>query len=154
VRGNWDLLLQVFDNLVGNALKFTASGGQLMLRAYPWPDTCPLDPSTAPNSDNPTCALTAPLPRLRVEIADTGAGISRDDQERIFERFYRVENAVHTEVGTGLGLSIVRGILEKHGASIRMASEPGVGTTFWFDLPLEQADSTELELELERRSPV
>jgi two-component system sensor histidine kinase NblS len=153
VRGNWDLLLQVFDNLVGNALKFTASGGQLMLRAYPWPDTCPLDPSTAPNSDNPTCALTAPLPRLRVEIADTGAGISRDDQERIFERFYRVENAVHTEVGTGLGLSIVRGILEKHGASIRMASEPGVGTTFWFDLPLEQADSTELELELERRSP-
>jgi two-component system sensor histidine kinase NblS len=152
VRGNWDLLLQVFDNLVGNALKFTASGGQLMLRAYPWPDTCPLDPSTAPNSDNPTCALTAPLPRLRVEIADTGAGISRDDQERIFERFYRVENAVHTEVGTGLGLSIVRGILEKHGASIRMASEPGVGTTFWFDLPLEQADSTELELELERRS--
>ena len=154
VRGNWDLLLQVFDNLVGNALKFTASGGQLMLRAYPWPDTCPLDPSTVPNSDNPTCALTAPLPRLRVEIADTGAGISRDDQERIFERFYRVENAVHTEVGTGLGLSIVRGILEKHGASIRMASEPGVGTTFWFDLPLEQADSTELELELERRSPV
>ena len=153
VRGNWDLLLQVFDNLVGNALKFTASGGQLMLRAYPWPDTCPLDPSTVPNSDNPTCALTAPLPRLRVEIADTGAGISRDDQERIFERFYRVENAVHTEVGTGLGLSIVRGILEKHGASIRMASEPGVGTTFWFDLPLEQADSTELELELERRSP-
>jgi two-component system sensor histidine kinase NblS len=125
-----------------------------MLRAYPWPDTCPLDPSTVPNSDNPTCALTAPLPRLRVEIADTGAGISRDDQERIFERFYRVENAVHTEVGTGLGLSIVRGILEKHGASIRMASEPGVGTTFWFDLPLEQADSTELELELERRSPV
>jgi two-component system sensor histidine kinase NblS len=152
VRGNWDLLLQVFDNLVGNALKFTASGGQLMLRAYPWPDTCPLDPSTVPNSDNPTCALTAPLPRLRVEIADTGAGISRDDQQRIFERFYRVENAVHTEVGTGLGLSIVRGILEKHGASIRMASEPGVGTTFWFDLPLEQADSTELELELERRS--
>ena len=55
---------------------------------------------------------------------------------RIFERFYRVENAVHTEVGTGLGLSIVRGILEKHGSQvIRMVSEPDVGTTFWFDLP-------------------
>ncbi|MFM8974591.1 MAG: histidine kinase dimerization/phospho-acceptor domain-containing protein, partial [Vulcanococcus sp.] len=105
VRGNWDLLLQVFDNLVGNALKFTASGGRLQLNAYPWPDTCTLDPSTAPSSDNPTCALTAPLPRLRVEIADSGAGISREDQQRIFERFYRVENAVHTEVGTGLGLS-------------------------------------------------
>ena len=152
VRGNWDLLLQVFDNLVGNALKFTAAGGQLMLRAYPWPDTCTLDPSTAPSSDNPACALTAPLPRLRVEIADSGSGISREDQERIFERFYRVENAVHTEVGTGLGLSIVKGILEKHGSGVRMASELGVGTTFWFDLPLEQADDAELRLELERRA--
>jgi len=153
VRGNWDLLLQVFDNLVGNGLKFTASGGHLALRAYPWPDTCQLDPSTAPNAENPTCTLTAPLPRLRVEIADTGSGISREDQERIFERFYRVENAVHTEVGTGLGLSIVRGILDKHGTSVRMVSELGVGTTFWFDLPLEQADDDELRIESERRRP-
>jgi len=152
VRGNWDLLLQVFDNLVGNGLKFTASGGRLMLRAYPWPDTCPLDPSTEAKGDSPTCALTAPLPRLRVEIADTGSGISREDQARIFERFYRVENAVHTEVGTGLGLSIVRGILEKHGTQARMTSEPGVGTTFWFDLPLDQADESELMLAAERKS--
>ena len=151
VRGNWDLLLQVFDNLVGNGRKFTASGGRLMLRAYPWPDTCRIDPSTEPDNENPTCALTAPLPRLRVEIADTGSGISREDQERIFERFYRVENAVHTEVGTGLGLSIVRGILEKHGTQVRMASELGVGTTFWFELPLEQADESELRLEAERK---
>ncbi|QVV67609.1 two-component system sensor histidine kinase NblS [Synechococcus sp. LA31] len=154
VRGNWDLLLQVFDNLVGNGLKFTASGGRLMLRAYPWPDTCPLDPSTEAKGDSPTCALTAPLPRLRVEIADTGSGISREDQARIFERFYRVENAVHTEVGTGLGLSIVRGILEKHGTQARMTSEPGVGTTFWFDLPLDQADESELILAAERKSTV
>jgi two-component system sensor histidine kinase NblS len=152
VRGNWDLLLQVFDNLVGNGLKFTASGGRLMLRAYPWPDTCLIDPSTEATGDSPTCALTAPLPRLRVEIADTGSGISREDQERIFERFYRVENAVHTEVGTGLGLSIVRGILEKHGTQVRMVSELGVGTTFWFDLPLEQADDGELRIEAERAS--
>ena len=154
VRGNWDLLLQVFDNLVGNGLKFTASGGRLMLRAYPWPDTCPIDPSTEASGDNPTCALTAPLPRLRVEIADTGSGISREDQQRIFERFYRVENAVHTEVGTGLGLSIVRGILEKHGTQVRMASELEVGTTFWFDLPLDQADESELMLAAERKSTV
>ena len=152
ILGNWDLLLQVFDNLVGNGLKFTASGGRLMLRAYPWPDTCLIDPSTEATGDSPTCALTAPLPRLRVEIADTGSGISREDQQRIFERFYRVENAVHTEVGTGLGLSIVRGILEKHGTQVRMASELGVGTTFWFDLPLEQADDSELQLEAERAS--
>ena len=149
VLGSWDLLLQVFDNLVGNGLKFTPKGGTLMVRAYPWPDLCPLDPSTGPG-ENPACALTAPLPRLRIEIADTGCGISPADQERIFERFFRVENAVHTEAGTGLGLSIVRGILEKHGTSVRMASEPGVGSTFWFDLPLDQCDDDELKLMAER----
>jgi two-component system, OmpR family, sensor histidine kinase NblS len=150
VLGNWDLLLQVFDNLVGNALKFTPPGGALQLRAYPWPDQCVLDPDSGPGS-HPTCALTSPLPRLRIEIADSGCGIAAADQQRIFERFYRVENAVHTEAGTGLGLSIVRGILEKHGTQVRMASESGVGTTFWFDLPLEHSDSDELALKAERR---
>jgi two-component system sensor histidine kinase NblS len=150
VRGNWDLLLQVFDNLVGNGLKFTAPGGRLTLRAYPWPDHCAIDPGEG-RAAAPSCPLSSPLPKLRVEIADTGAGISEADQERIFERFYRVENAVHTEVGTGLGLSIVRGILEKHGCDVRMVSELGVGTTFWFDLPLEEADSDELAVQAERR---
>ncbi|MFM8524883.1 MAG: two-component system sensor histidine kinase NblS [Cyanobacteriota bacterium] len=150
IRGNYDLLLQVLDNLVGNALKFTGKDGQILLRAYPWPDHCPIEPSTAP-SGNPSCELTSPLPRLRVEIIDTGCGIGHEDQQRIFERFYRVENAVHTEVGTGLGLSIVRGILEKHGTQIRMASELNIGTTFWFDLPLEDADADELMLQSERQ---
>ena len=150
VLGNWDLLLQVLDNLVGNALKFTPSGGQLTLRAYPWPDLCPL-PDAQARLQGPICLLTSPLPRLRVEIADTGYGISPADQERIFERFFRVENAVHTEAGTGLGLAIVRGILDKHGTRIQMASEPGVGTTFWFDLPLESSDLDELALQVERR---
>ena len=84
------------------------------------------------------------MPKVRIEIADTGSGISQADQEKIFDRFYRVENAVHTEQGTGLGLSIVRGIIEKHGGEIRMASEPGIGTTFWFDLSLAQSDKEEL----------
>jgi two-component system sensor histidine kinase NblS len=154
VLGNWDLLLQVLDNLVGNGLKFTTAGGCLMLRAYPWPDSCELPEAASSPTDlaeSPSCQLSSPLPRLRIEIADTGCGISNADQARIFERFYRVENAVHTEAGTGLGLSIVRGILDKHGSSIRMASEPGVGTTFWFDLPLEGADADELRLMAERR---
>ena len=146
--GNWDLLLQVFDNLVGNALKFTPAGGQLLVRAYPWPDLCQLN---TPETDNPSCALTSPLPRLRIEIADSGCGISDADQNRIFERFYRVENAVHTEAGTGLGLSIVRGILEKHGSQVRMASALGVGTVFWFDLPLEESDADEVQLMADRR---
>ena len=153
VLGNWDLILQVLDNLVGNALKFSRAGGVLALRAYPWPDICQVQPPAEGSGDTegPTCVLTSPMPKLRVEIADTGFGISAADQERIFDRFFRVENAVHTEIGTGLGLSIVRGILEKHGARVSMVSEPDVGTTFWFDLSLEQADRDELELQAERR---
>ena len=153
VLGNWDLLLQVLDNLMGNALKFSRPGGVLALRAYAWPDSCQMV-VTEPKEDpeGPTCQLTSPLPKLRVEVADTGCGISAADQERIFDRFFRVENAVHTEVGTGLGLSIVRGILEKHGTQVSMASEPDVGTTFWFELPLGDADQDELQLKAERRS--
>ena len=149
ILGNRDLLLQVLDNLVGNALKFSSKGGRLILRAYTWPDSCettPIDQTLT----NLHCELVTPLPRLRIEIADTGCGISDSDQQSIFDRFYRVENTVHTEVGTGLGLSIVRGIVEKHGGSVEMASELGVGTTFWFDLPLEQEDTDELQLQMER----
>ncbi len=151
ILGNWDLILQVLDNLVGNGLKFNKSGGELVIRAYTWPDSCtalPIDNSHL----GPHCELVSPLPKLRVEIADTGYGINENDQQRIFDRFYRVENAVHTEVGTGLGLSIVRGIIEKHGGTIRMASEFGIGTTFWFELPLEQADADALVLESARKS--
>jgi two-component system sensor histidine kinase NblS len=142
IRGNWDLLLQVFDNLVGNAVKFTPAGGMVMLRAYPWPDICPIAAAEDTSS---------PLPRLRVEISDTGCGIDQEDLRRVFERFFRVENAVHTERGTGLGLSIVRGILDKHDAHVQIISEPGCGTTFWFDLPLEQADEDELLMRAQRR---
>ena len=151
VLGNWDLLLQVLDNLVGNALKFSRTGGKIKLSAYTWPDVCTAKPIENTHSA-PHCEIVSPLPRLRVEVTDTGRGISIADQQRIFERFFRVENAVHTEAGTGLGLSIVRDIVEKHGGTIRMVSEPEFGTTFWFDLPLEQADADELLLLSERKA--
>ncbi len=151
ILGNWDLLLQVLDNLVGNGLKFSRPGGKLKLTAYTWPDICTAKPIESTHSA-PHCNIVSPLPRLRVEVADTGMGISEADQVRIFERFYRVENAVHTEAGTGLGLSIVRGIIEKHGGKIWIVSEPNIGTTFWFDLPLEQADADELMLLSERKA--
>jgi two-component system, OmpR family, sensor histidine kinase NblS len=113
VLGNYDLLLQVFANLVGNALKFANDGDLVAIRAYVAPDV----PST-----------------VRIEVADTGIGIAPEDQSAIFERFFRVENRVHTLEGTGLGLSIVRNIIDKHHSQINLISEDGVGTTFWFDL--------------------
>ncbi|HEY9816918.1 MAG TPA: histidine kinase dimerization/phospho-acceptor domain-containing protein, partial [Candidatus Obscuribacterales bacterium] len=91
VVGNYDLLLQVFANLVGNALKFTESGGKVAIRAYP----------LAVNEDYESNAY------VRVEVSDTGIGIDPEDQQAIFDRFFRVENRVHTLEGTGLGLSIV-----------------------------------------------
>ncbi len=151
ILANWDLILQVLDNLVGNALKFSSSGSRLIIRAYTWPDVC-IASSQESNSDAPYCEVMSPLPRLRVEVSDTGNGISENDQSRIFERFFRVEDAVHTETGTGLGLSIVKGILEKHDSQIRMVSETGTGTTFWFDLPLAQNDADELLIETEKKS--
>ncbi|NJR66150.1 MAG: HAMP domain-containing protein [Leptolyngbyaceae cyanobacterium CRU_2_3] len=123
VLGNYDLLLQVFSNLVGNGLKFTQSGGQVTIRAYL------LEPETTHH----------PLPtQVRVEVVDTGIGIDPEDQQAIFDRFFRVENRVHTLEGTGLGLSIVRNIIEKHHSQVHLASEVGRGTTFWFDLSIYQ----------------
>ncbi len=122
VVGNYDLLLQVFTNLVGNALKFTQQGGKVTLRAY-------LLPTTAINEHSHTLGE-----RVRIEVSDTGIGIDAEDQQAIFERFFRVENRVHTLEGTGLGLSIVRNIVDKHHSAVHLVSEVGVGTTFWFDL--------------------
>tara|TARA_Y100001968_G_scaffold163334_2_gene149330 strand:+ start:1146 stop:3062 length:1917 start_codon:yes stop_codon:yes gene_type:complete len=151
IRANWDLILQVLDNLVGNSLKFSSKGGAISIRAYPWPDTCMATPFNS-ITEAPHCQVISPMPSLRLEISDTGCGISLIAQQRIFERFYRVEDAVHTETGTGLGLSIVKGIIDKHVGKISMASEPGIGTTFWIELPLQESDEEELFLKSERKS--
>ena len=120
--GHYDLLLQVFANLVGNALKFTEAGGKVMIRA----------------------SLHTPE-TVRIEIADTGIGIDQEDQNAIFERFFRVENRVHTLEGTGLGLSIVRNIVQRHHSRVCLVSEVGVGTTFWLDLAVYQDELVALE---------
>jgi two-component system sensor histidine kinase NblS len=134
VVGNYDLLVQVFGNLIGNSLKFTQAGGKVAIRAYQ------LDPKS--NSHNQS-------PQVRIEIADTGIGIAPEDQQSIFDRFFRVENRVHTLEGTGLGLSIVRNIIDRHHSKVHLVSEVGIGTTFWFDLtvfdetvPLKLIEST------------
>ncbi|OKH23624.1 two-component system sensor histidine kinase NblS [Chroogloeocystis siderophila] len=132
VLGNYDLLLQVFTNLVGNALKFTNAGGKVVIRAYLIENTKTKQSLLRLNSQ--------PLAgKVRIEISDTGMGIDPEHQEKIFGRFFRVENRVHTLEGTGLGLSIVRNIIDKHHSSVHLVSEVGVGTTFWFDLAVFQA---------------
>ena len=127
ILGHYDLLLQVFANLVGNALKFTEPGGRVAIRAYL------LEPSLNHHDE---------IGQVRIEISDTGIGIDLEDQEAIFERFFRVENRVHTLEGTGLGLSIVRNIIEKHHSRVHLVSEVGVGTTFWFDLDVFKEKKT------------
>ncbi|MDB9537492.1 ATP-binding protein [Dolichospermum planctonicum CS-1226] len=121
VLGNYDLLLQVFGNLIGNALKFTPAGGKVVIRAYQLDDNS--------NSQHQPG-------KVRIEIGDTGIGIAPEDQQAIFDRFFRVENRVHTLEGTGLGLSIVRNIIDRHHSQVNLVSEVGIGTTFWFDLEL------------------
>lgn len=128
VLGNYDLLLQVFTNLVGNSMKFTESGGSVMIRAYG------LESSSKHAHHH-----------IRVEVSDTGIGIDEEDQKAIFDRFFRVENRVHTLEGTGLGLSIVRNIVEKHHSSVHLISEVGVGTTFWFDLAAYKPEAPSFE---------
>lgn len=123
VLGNYDLIVQVLGNLVGNALKFTKAEGKVTIRAYP----------VEPEADEKNLASE---PVVRIEVADTGIGIDAEDCEAIFDRFFRVENRVHTLEGTGLGLSIVRNIVEKHHSQVHLVSEVGVGTTFWFDLAI------------------
>ena len=123
IWGNYDLLLQVITNLVGNALKFTPFGGKVTIRAY----KLKIDSQ-----------FSEQIPSVRVEVTDTGLGIPLEDQEAIFDRFFRVENRVHTLEGTGLGLSIVKNIIDKHNSQVHLQSEVGVGTTFWFDLQVYQ----------------
>ena len=105
-----DRIVQVLINLIHNATKFTAPGGQITLSAY---------------QDNH---------RIVFFVRDTGVGIARKDLGRIFERFYKADQA-RTGGGTGLGLSIARHMVEVHDGYIWAESEPDMGSTFYFTLP-------------------
>jgi signal transduction histidine kinase len=104
-----DRIVQVLSNLLRNALQFTPPGGTITVRAVPQVHAC------------------------RIDVSDTGIGISPDDLERIFNRFQQTAGA-HPR-GLGLGLYISRAIVEAHGGKIWVDSEPGTGSTFSFTLP-------------------
>jgi len=116
-------LTQVVLNLVSNAVKYTYAEGQVWLRAF-------LNPSGM----------------IQVDVEDTGVGISPDQQQHLFRRFYRADNPLRDEAGgTGLGLSIAKSFVELHGGEMWVESEANKGSTFSFILPVTQPEPSEAE---------
>jgi signal transduction histidine kinase/DNA-binding response OmpR family regulator len=116
VRCDRDRMLQVFSNLVGNAIKFTPEGGQIVLSVAQHPEG------------------------VEFSIRDTGPGISSEHLPRLFHRFFQVEPANRN--GVGLGLSIVKAIVDAHGGTLSVESVPGQGTVFRFALPHGRSTAT------------
>ena len=113
-------LLLVLENLVGNALKFTESGGKVSV------------------------TVSAPGDTVEVAVTDTGVGLDPDEIERVFDRYYR---SSHPRGGSGLGLSISRELVRLHGGDITVTSEKGKGSTFLVTLPSDRRELTALALE-------
>lgn len=112
--GDAEKVKQVLLNLLTNAVKYNREGGQVWIRAFP----------------------SEGGQQVQIEVQDTGPGIAPQYLEHLFEKFYRVADAEGYTEGTGLGLAIARRIVEMHGGTIGVRSEVGVGTTFFFTLPL------------------
>ena len=129
VRCDPERVLQVFSNLVGNAIKFTPAGGSIFIEAQ------------GSGSE------------ARFSVRDTGQGISEAELPRIFDRFWQAQGKVRT--GIGMGLSIAKGLVEAHGGCLWVESTLGVGTTFLFTIPLaESVPAPAICSEDERSSPV
>ena len=112
VAGDEGRLLQVFDNLLGNAIKFSPDGGQI------------------------TVAVEDVGAAIQVSVADQGVGIPKDQLDRVFDRFYQVDGSARRRfAGIGLGLTIAKRIVEAHGGKIWAESGDGRGSTFRFTIP-------------------
>jgi two-component system phosphate regulon sensor histidine kinase PhoR len=112
VDGNSERLEQVLMNLINNAVKYSPQNKDVIIQ-------------TSANSDS-----------VRVAVTDFGIGLSAGEQERIFERFYRVEDKKHRTSGLGMGLYISAEIIDYHNGEIGVESAAGKGSTFYFELPL------------------
>jgi two-component system phosphate regulon sensor histidine kinase PhoR len=108
-----DRIRQVISNLLDNAIKYGREGGKATVEGR-----------------------ILPSGRVEITVVDDGPGIPRESQDRIFERFYRVDKARSREQGgTGLGLAIVKNVVQAHGGDVRLESEPGSGAAFILTLP-------------------
>ena len=120
-RVDGERLQQVLLNLVENAIKYGRPSGQVVVGGR--------DVSAK---------------KVELFVRDDGPGIPPESRERVFERFYRVDRARSRDTGgTGLGLSIVKHIVQAHGGEVWLQSEVGVGTTFFFTLPLASSVQTQ-----------
>jgi len=115
--GDRDRIGQVLMNLVSNAIKYSPGGGSVTIRA---------------RQDGE---------EVVVSVLDTGIGISPEDQEKLFTKFYRVDSSLTRDIGgTGLGLSICKSVVELLGGDVGCESEAGEGSTFWFSLPIASCE--------------
>jgi signal transduction histidine kinase len=105
---------QVLTNLLTNAAKYSSLKSEI------------------------TVGLEFKSDQILVTVKDQGIGIAKDKKSLVFDRYFRVEETSRNYAGLGLGLFISRGIIERHGGSIGVASEPGIGSTFWFTLPFKR----------------
>ena len=117
LAGDRDRLIQVLTNLVSNAVKFSPTGGRVLVR------------------------VTCTAGELRVAVRDWGVGIRACDHDRLFQRFQRLNPGRSEEPGTGLGLAISKAIVDRHGGRITVESEEAVGSTFTVILPLPAANA-------------
>jgi len=146
IRGDQTRLLQLFANILGNAIKFTPDGGTITVSTM-------LKPVEPPKSNDSVIDNHNTDSRSFIEIAikDSGIGIDKEDQQRIFDKFYEAGNieehssgkVAFKARGAGLGLSIAKGVVEMHGGLIRVESsghDPTTcpGSTFFIVLPLDQ----------------
>lgn len=115
IRVDADRVHQIFSNFIGNALKFTPAGGTVTVGAEPAGDG------------------------VRFWVRDTGPGLSADQIDRVFDRFWQAKQ--QGSHGVGLGLSIARGLTEAHGGTVRVESGQGQGSTFFFELPADGRSS-------------
>ena len=120
VLADADRVTQILTNLLSNACKYTPVGGTISVTAH------------GEEKD-----------RVRVEVKDTGIGLSSEEMGKLFTKFFRAKNRTTQEVGgTGLGLTITRSLVEMHGGEITVASVAGQGSTFSFTLPILQTTQT------------